>query len=318
MTKKTVWIAGTTRFTKQCMDAFLQDERFEVTHCITPEPRVIGRKQLLTQNPVHEAAEANTLSYTLVNKKIDATIKEKLNSLAAPDILLVVDFGYIVPQWLLELPKVGPLNIHPSLLPRWRGSSPGQYTLLYGETHSAITLMQMSSGLDEGPVITQLPLTVQPTWTAADFYATAFNTISPLLADLCIQYCGQPLATTPQPALSPTPKAERFSKEDGFVSWEVLTAAQTEPSSIEVCERDGTTSAVIRAAAKSAPNLAVLIERACRALSPWPGLWTLFPTSAGVKRLKIHSCSLHENKLRLETVQVEGKTNVHFSEVKDI
>lgn len=318
MTQKTVWIAGSTQFTTDCARSLLHSDGYSIDLCLTPAPKPIGRKHIVTMNPLHLYATEQGINTVLLETKITAEIKEQLLALTPPDILLVVDFGYWIPEWLLSLPTNAALNIHPSLLPRWRGSSPGQFVLLYGETQSAVTLMQMTAGLDEGPIIAQLPLTVQPTWNALQYYTAAFTTITPVLPQLLAEFMLQPTAIQPQPNASPTPLATRLSKQDGYIAWEIIQTALRGEVASSLISNSTSCSPIVAAASAEASSLAQLIERAHRAFSPWPGIWTVISTPQGNKRMKILNCSLMNNLLQLDTVQIEGKTPVHFSEIKNI
>lgn len=294
----TIAIAGSTQRTAQVARTLSNDPRFSVALIVTPQPREVGRKKVLTNNPLHQFAESDDIPTVLVDKKLDVEVREKIEShfQKTPfDFLLVVDFGFLVPKWLLELPKIAPLNIHPSLLPRWRGASPGQYVLLHGETESAVTLMIMNERMDEGPILAQLPFAVKPTWTQTEYYQHAFDLICEQLGNLIVQFAQGKITPQTQPAESPTVTADRLSKEVSFRDWAVIQEAMI------------------------AGTQAVELERACRAYSPWPKLWTLIPTAQGEKRLIIHRCSIDENgKLFLDEVQLEGKTKTSWSEVSSI
>lgn len=318
MAQKTVWIAGSTQFTTDCARSLLHLDAYSVDLCLTPAPKPIGRKHTITMNPLHQYATERRITTVLLETKITPEIKEQLLALSPPDILLVVDFGYWIPEWLLSLPTNAALNIHPSLLPRWRGSSPGQFVLLYGEPHSAVTLMQMTAELDEGPIIAQLPLTVQPTWNALQYYTAAFATITPVLPQLLTEFMLQPTAIKPQPSASPTPLASRLSKQDGYIAWEIIQAALRGEITNTLISDSSNCSPLVSAAQVEASSLAQLIERAHRAFSPWPGIWTVISTPHGTQRMKILSCSLKENVLKLDTIHIEGKTPVQFSEIKNI
>lgn len=289
-------VAGSTERTLQVAQTIAQDSRFQITYLITPSPKKVGRQQELVTNPVHQFAEKNELPTILVNTKIDQSVREQIeqaNQAEPIDFLLVVDFGYLVPKWLLELPKTTPLNIHPSELPRWRGSSPGQFVLLHGDEQSAVTLMVMNEAMDEGPVIAQLPFTVDQSWTQVEYYQHSFDLICEQLGDLIDQFARGELKATPQPAESPTPTADRLSKEDSFRDWQLISKA------MEIGEQ------------------AAEIERACRAYYPWPKLWTQVETNQGEKRLIIHRCHLNQNNhLELDQVQLEGKNIATWNEIK--
>jgi len=318
MTQKTVWIAGSTQFTADCARSLLHSDGYSVDLCLTPAPKPIGRKHTITMNPLHLSATERGITTVLLETKITSEVRQQLLTYSPPDILLVVDFGYWIPEWLLSLPTTAAVNIHPSLLPRWRGSSPGQFVLLYGEPHSAVTLMQMTVGLDEGPIITQLPLTVQPTWNALQYYTAAFATMTPVLPKLLTEFMLHPTAIQPQPSDSPTPLATRLSKQDGYIAWEIIQAALRGELTSGLTSDPSNCSPVVSAAHAQAASLAQLIERAHRAFSPWPGIWTVISTPQGTKRMKILSCSLTDNLLQLDTVQIEGKTPVQFSEIKNL
>ena len=211
-----------------------------------------------------------------------------------PDILIVVDFGFLIPSWLLDLPKIAPLNIHPSLLPRWRGSTPGPSVLLHGDKKSAVTLMIMNEKMDEGPILSQIPFTVDPTWTQTEYYQTSFDLICEKLGDHIEQFLQKKIIPSIQPTKSPTPTALKLTKEKAFISWnEIKNAMQNGEKATE-------------------------IERASRAFYPWPKLWTKVITNKGKKRFIIHSCFIDEKKhLQLDKVQLEGKSINNWSEIKN-
>lgn len=288
-----IWIAGSTHRTKQVAETILKDQKFIIDLIITPQPRKVGRKQEKINNPLHQFALDNEIKTTLVDKKINQTTKEELLKLNPPDLLMVVDFGFWIPDWLLKLPKKAPLNIHPSLLPRWRGSSPGQNVILQGESDSAVTLMQIIKEMDAGPILVQLPFKVKQSWTSEDYYQYAFNLICQQLTDSLDQFMNGKIITKPQPAESPTPLAKKINKDQAYKPWENIEEALS--------------------TGKNAKS----IERASKAYYPWPKLWTTIKTNKGEKRLIIYPCSIENNKLVLNKVQLEGKTVSSWNEIKN-
>jgi len=292
----TLALAGSTEKTLQVAQTLLTDPRFKFSLVITPQPKPIGRQKILTENPIHQFAKKNQLETVLIDRKIDQTTQKKIEANFAEtpfDFLLVVDFGYLIPSWLLDLPKIAPLNIHPSLLPRWRGSSPGQFVLLNGDRESAITLMIMSEKMDEGPIIAQLAFKVDQTWTQTKYYQHSFNLICDKLGNLIDQFAKGKIKAIPQPISSPTPVAKRLTKQDAFCEW-----------------------LKIKQAMKTGQQ-ANQIERACRAYYPWPKLWTLIPTNKGEKRLIIHRCQLNQTgQLELMQVQLAGKTKTSWKKIQ--
>lgn len=345
MKQYSIIIAGSTGHTRICAESIQADARFEISGIITPLPRPIGRKQEITPNPLHQFADTHRIPVVHVDKRIDAVVRYELETrlgisseATRPDFLLVVDFGYIVPNWLLRLPQVAPINIHPSTLPRWRGSSPGQFVLLYGETQSSISVIVMNDLLDQGDLIAQLPFTVDPSWTQIEYYQAGFKIIAEELPEILEQFAQGHITPQPQPLETPTPIAGRFTKEDGFVPWQVLKTALTGTAV------DDTTLTDLLAATPLSPTLSValthhrslarLIYHASHALSPWPGIWTIVPTAKGEKRMKILNTTLNIQEstsghtstseksnlpttLVLETIQMEGKEAQPWSTAKN-
>ncbi len=301
-----VWIAGTTTRTVSCAQALLNDSRFAIRLIITPQPKPVGRLQQITPNPLHQFGTAHQLLVELVQRKIDQPLQEKLQAQARPDFLLVVDFGYIVPQWLLDLPIIAPLNVHPSALPAFRGSSPGQFVLASGLTDSAVTLMVMDAKLDHGPIVAQFPFVVQKDWTASEYYQAAFEVVGTTLADSIAAFA-EKKTSTPQPDLSPTPVARMLQREDGFIPWDVLTALRMgnlSPAPLPIHTLLG-----IDTTPQTVVNL-------WRGFHPWPGIWTLSPIGKTQKRVKILACEVKNDQLHITQVQVEGKTPQPFSQVQ--
>lgn len=314
-------IAGSTEYTRRCAEALAGDSQFVISEVLTPAPKKIGRKQLLAENPLHHWAKTQPIPITLIHEKINQSIKTELLARTHPDLLLVVDFGYFIPRWLLEWPRLAPLNIHPSKLPRWRGSSPGQFALLYGDTQSAVTLMIMNEAFDAGPLLSQLPLRVEATWTAREYYDQAFGLIVPQLPALLRDVATGRLQPTPQPVDTPTPIATKLARDDGKISWELLVRlvdGTQPPDQIDF----GHCSPILLDAFSASGNIYSTVEAAIRAFSPWPGVWTEVPLATGeTKRMKILRATLTEGELQkpqltLIQVQLDGKQPTNWNHIK--
>lgn len=307
----TVAIAGSTKHTRLCAQALFAHSSFEVSCIITPTPKPIGRTQEITPNPLHQFATENHLPVVLIERKIDEVVESAVRQFDRPDFLLVVDFGYIVPTWMLAWPKIAPLNIHPSVLPRWRGSSPGQFVLLYGETESAVSVIMMNDKLDQGAIFAQLPFKIDPNWTQTEYYAHSFNLVAAELPTILERVATSAITPQIQPIDSPTPIAGRLDKEESFIPWEVVQKAlHGDTTEIGL-------SPLLRAAYEHHHSLAKMLYHATRAFQPWPGLWTLIPTAKGEKRMKILETTLMNNALELQKVQVEGKLPTTWNEIKN-
>ncbi len=309
-------IAGSTERSKLCATALHTDSRFSIPWIVTPAAKPIGRKQVVTQNPLASFAEQQNITTISIETKFTETIRENITQAGIPDILLVVDFGYFVPQWLLSLPKLAPINIHPSYLPRWRGSSPGQFVLLYGDPESAVSLIIMNELLDQGEILMQLPFPVNQQWTTTEYYQHSFELVCSNLAEILLDFAGGKLHVQAQPLASPTVTAARLSKADSFVPWELLQQAVQTSVSIPF-KNHPSVSTVLADAWKSNDSLQVTLEHAVRAFSPWPKLWTVYPSNGTEKRLQFISASMENGKFLPKEILIEGKqvqnwTDLHF------
>jgi len=322
-------LAGSSKYTVMMAKALQADNRFRIVYTISPIPKLIGRKQVLTKNPLQAWAEANQITNFAVEKKIDVNLQQQLSNSGEIDFLLVVDFGYLIPSWLLKLPKIAPLNVHPSLLPKWRGSSPGQFALLFknlaGETEqTAVTLMIMNEGLDQGPIITQLPFEIEENWTQNEYYDHAFKLIAEKLADLIDNLAQGKIISQEQPTESPTITAKRLTKEDSFVAWSDLQKLmQAGLEKVRLSETSTANSSLLSSLlanekiCKDKKEQIQLIINASKAFNLWPNVWTEIETNHGQKRMKIFSCHINDQQLILDRVQIEGKNPCLFRECKN-
>jgi methionyl-tRNA formyltransferase len=323
MTKPySVYVVGSTARTLTCALALENDPRFEISHIITPEPKASGRQKQINPNPLHSWAIDQLKPVTLVSAKLDQNLQRKILALPKrPDFLLVVDFGYLVPPWLLELPNIAPVNIHPSALPRWRGSSPGQFAILYGERTSALTIMIMNAGLDEGPILRQLAFEVKPDWTQTEYYQHSFLLAANSLPETLDNLARGKISPTEQPKNSPTPIAQKLRKSETFVEWSNIEKLMRGQEASEI-----SFSPILQAARKSHPNTASLLLSASKAFAPWPGLWTMIPTKSGMqKRMKLLELEVKKTDgkqtptLVLKKVHIEGQSEpASWNQVKSI
>lgn len=331
-------LAGSTEYTADLAKILATDDRFTIIWVMSPTTKSVGRKPDLIDNPLHLWAVKHTVPSIRVANKIDQKVKQEIESLNSDiDILLVVDFGYFVPEWLVELSKVAPLNLHPSKLPEWRGSSPGQAVLLSGAQTSAITLMQIDKQLDHGPIIFQQSFDVSPTWTQVEYYQTAFASISTEIGNLIEQFILGKLVPTTQPDTSPTPIARELTKADSYLPWQLvleLMSATSQTSKMETLDsqlppfladiweylnvQSNSSDSSRDTATPSVSDFIAFIARAARALSPWPQLWTRVPTTKGERRLKILSIDpTITDRLVLKQVQLEGQQPALWNQIKN-
>ena len=228
---------GTPDFAVAALDAIVAAGH-DVVAVYSQPPRPAGRGHKLQPSPVQKRAEELGLPvrHPLSLKK-DADARADFAALNA-DVAVVAAYGLILPQDVLDAPTYGCINIHASLLPRWRGAAPIQRAILAGDTQSGVCIMQMEAGLDTGPVLLTGETQITDTTTAqslhGDLAAIGAKLIVDALADI------QNLKPAKQPEDGVT-YAHMLSKDDGRIDW-------TQP--------------------------AAAIERQMRALTPWPGVWT--------------------------------------------
>ena len=156
---------GTPHFAVPTLQALI-DSAHEVIAVYSQPPRPAGRGQKLTASPVHQLAEAHGITvHTPVSLKNPEA--QQIFSAYQADAAIVAAYGLLLPQAILDAPKQGCINIHPSNLPRWRGAAPLQRTIMAGDTETAMCIMQMEAGLDTGPVLLRQPISIPPGTTTA-------------------------------------------------------------------------------------------------------------------------------------------------------
>lgn len=203
---------GTPDFAVPALKRLIEEFDVAVVYCKEPKP--VGRGHKIQKTPVHLVAEENEIEVrTPKSVKKSAGEWNYLKSLDL-DYLVVCAYGLILPQELLDIPKNGCINIHGSLLPRWRGAAPLQRTILEGDKSTGITIMQMDAGLDTGDMLLKGELLIEPTTTATSLHDDMAN----LGADLIVEYLTAP--TTPEKQDdSLTNYAAKISKDEGLINW---------------------------------------------------------------------------------------------------
>ena len=221
----------------------------------------------------------------LVKKDLIKAGYQCINTPDQADLFITACHGQILPQEILKKPKYGALNIHPSLLPKYRGAAPVPWTLLNKDKTTGVTVFQMDSGIDTGPILAQEKTTISPQETAEDLLNRLFKMGTKLLIDILPDYIEDNLSPIPQPASSPTPYARKFTKKDGFITWkDFVKASKTNQDNLQGF------------------NPCKLFDHKIRAFYPWPGLWTKMPNG---KILKL---------LPGQKFQLEGKSPISWQQ----
>lgn len=211
--------AGTPEFAAQALDAILASGH-QVVLVLTQPDRPSGRGMALRASPVKIRAQASGIEVFQPQTLKDPSAHERLRAVGA-DAMIVAAYGLILPQSVLDLPRFGCINIHASLLPRWRGAAPIQRAILAGDGESGVCIMQMEAGLDTGPVLLSASLLIN----ADDTAATLHDKLAGLGARLVVDALEQvPMSADPQAEIGAT-YAAKIDKAEALLDWR-LPAAQ--------------------------------------------------------------------------------------------
>jgi methionyl-tRNA formyltransferase len=173
---------GTPQFAVPTLQALLAAGH-DLALVVTQPDRPVGRTRQLTAPPVKEIALAAGLAVTQPEKiRNNADFRTHLEGIA-PDAIVVVAYGRIIPRWMLDLPKLGCVNLHGSLLPKYRGAAPIQWAVAMGETVTGNTTMLLEEGLDTGPILLQQTIPIGPEQTAADLFGALAAAGAPLVVE---------------------------------------------------------------------------------------------------------------------------------------
>ncbi|MBT5071079.1 MAG: methionyl-tRNA formyltransferase, partial [Porticoccaceae bacterium] len=164
-----VIFAGTPDFAATHLQAILEDDRYQLIAIYTQPDRPAGRGKKITQSPVKKLALANDIQLEQPASLTDIKTQETIARLEA-DVLIVVAYGLILPRAVLDIPRLGCINVHGSILPKWRGAAPIQRAIEAGDRESGVTVMQMDVGLDTGPMLTICRCAIDDKETSASLY----------------------------------------------------------------------------------------------------------------------------------------------------
>jgi methionyl-tRNA formyltransferase len=272
---------GTPQFAVPALEALIDGaapgvvlpDGYEIVTVITRPDKAVGRGKEIVFSPVKQVALSHGLQ---VWQPGSLKRPENIEALAAynADLFIVAAFGQILPQAVLDLPRYGTLNIHASLLPKYRGVSPISEAILQGETETGVTIMLIDAGVDTGPILLQRRVPIAENETT--------GSLTTKLAEAGAQALLEALPPWVQGKITPRPQEEQgvshthmLRKEDGEISWE---------------------------------RPAAVIARAVRAYTPWPGAYTYWKLSG--KLLKIISAHAPSPALEPEQQVPPGTVSV--------
>ena len=270
---------GTPDFAVPALRSIIESEH-DVIAVYTQPPRPKGRGMQVQKSPVHELAESHDIP-VFTPKSLRKSEEEQASFAALnADVAIVAAYGLLLPKSVLDAPKHGCINIHASLLPRWRGASPIQHAIWKGDDKSGVTIMQMEEGLDTGPMILKKETPITATTTAQALHDS-------------LSAMGGPMIIEVLDTMARTGNVQAEIQDDTLATYAPMlkkTDGEIDPS---------------------APAHAT--DRQIRALNPWPGTYT-----EGAKgRLKILQAHIDGDMIVYDLVQPEGKKPMDLQSAKN-
>jgi len=243
---------GTAELACASLEKLAAQPDYEVVGAVTQPDRPKGRDLKLHPSPVKEAALRRKLPVLQPERARNDDFVRELRTLA-PDLIVVAAYGQILPPSILELPLFGCVNVHTSLLPKYRGAAPIPWAILEDETETGVTIMKMDAGLDTGDILAQEATPIHPEDNAESLH----DRLAALGANLLVQtirgYVAEKISPRPQPAEGAS-YARKITKEDGLIDW-------SQPARV--------------------------LWNRVRAFAPWPGAFTHLPAEPRAPLLKI-------------------------------
>lgn len=285
---------GTPEFAVPSLQRLAEHPEFSVEAVITQPDRPRGRGQQVGASAVKEAALQLGL-HTYQPETIKSESSQEFLKRTAPDAIVIIAYGQIIPARLLTVPRLGWLNLHASLLPRYRGAAPIHWAIANGETVTGLTTMQIDAGMDTGPTLLQRQVQIAPDETAPELAARMSAIGADLIAESLLQFDAGEISPVPQESSAAT-YAPILKKEDGRIEWH---------------------------------RPAQEIYNRMRGLSPWPGSYTTFrgqtchlwgrpesgiaveaistPGAIVATPKQLHVVCGESSCLRVESIQLEGR-----------
>jgi methionyl-tRNA formyltransferase len=208
---------GTPHFAVPTFIHLLAKPDIEIAAVITQPDRPRGRGKQISPSPMKRAAIAASVPVHQPEKIRSPEARQLLQQLA-PDCIVIIAYGQIIPAALLNIPKLGWINLHASLLPKYRGAAPINWAIANGETQTGLTTMRIDAGMDTGPMLLQEEIDIAPEETAPELTASMAEAGAPLMLDTLRGLAGGKLVPRPQDTERAT-YAPLLKKEDGRIDW---------------------------------------------------------------------------------------------------
>ncbi|OOF55043.1 methionyl-tRNA formyltransferase [Rodentibacter genomosp. 2] len=276
--------AGTPDFAAQHLQALLHSQH-NVIAVYTQPDKPAGRGKKLQASPVKQLALQHHIPVYQPKSLRNVEVQEELQALNA-DVMVVVAYGLILPKAVLEAPRLGCLNVHGSILPRWRGAAPIQRAIWAGDTQTGVTIMQMDEGLDTGDMLHKVYCDILPTETSASLYEKLAELAPPALIEVLDQLESGKFVAEKQED-SQSNYADKLSKEKARLDWS-LSAAQ--------------------------------LERNIRAFNPWPmAYFSTEDKEENLQTLKVYQAEIlpHQDK-PAGTILCADKTGIQIATAEGV
>jgi methionyl-tRNA formyltransferase len=208
---------GTAELACASLEALCREEFFQVIAVVSQPDKPKGRDLKVHPTPVKQLALSRGLPVMQPPRSRNESFIAELSSLQ-PDLLVVAAYGQILPQAILDVPRFACLNVHTSLLPRYRGAAPIQWAILNGDAETGVTIMKMDAGMDTGPILTQVTTPIFPEDNAQTLHDRLAELGGVLLVKTIPDYVAGRINPRPQPAEGAT-HARKIRKEDGQIDW---------------------------------------------------------------------------------------------------
>ena len=266
---------GTPELACVSLQALITSPAFQVVAVVTQPDRPKGRDLKLSPPPVKELALRANLPVLQPERARQEDFIAKLRALE-PDLIVVAAYGEILPKDILDLPRLGCLNVHTSLLPRYRGAAPIQWAIINGDGETGVTIMKMDPGMDTGDILAQEKTPITPHDNAETLHDRLAKIGAELLLRTIPDYAGGTIGPQPQP-LDGVTYAPKIKKQDGQIDW-------------------------------SQPARA--ISNRIRGLVPWPGAFTYSPGQPKPRLIKIWQAEVTEQPGNAGEILCADKTGL--------
>lgn len=263
--------------------------KHSVLATFTEPDKLIKRNKIVLENPIKEYCKKLNIPVFQFSKQNNEKVFEKVSNIQ-PDGIIIASYGLILPKKVLEIPPLGCINIHPSMLPKYRGPSPIPSAILNGDYNSGVTLMKLDTGMDTGPIIAQEKFLIHPSHNTSDLTKILFTLGGKLLAKILPDFACGNIQATPQNEEKATATI-KIKKTDGLINWS---------------------------------NTSGYIKKQIKAFTPWPGTYTFWQG----KRIIIHNGNEYQKNVDVKSTpgtiyQLPNKsigvvTSTNFLELKKL